>query len=220
MNDIIQSLILIFVTGIVLYFIFGEDLFTFTTSNREEYTAASKFNPSKDIYIPGMKADGTIVLTHKFKDIGDAIDTAAGSIKTDYVAADTVALNAAKAHADYHRNAFSNWANGPNGYVLKKSLPGIMDKQMKNKYDPRYIKKDNDYKMLVAGGPQTRYNTYVLARHDGLLTGGGSSGRAFRFLDMDTRDYEGVQPSAGKKMRKGGTGADYNYKWVGNKWIK
>jgi hypothetical protein len=77
------------------------------------------------------------------------------------------------------------------------------------KYDAKYLHKGKDYKMLVAGGNQNNRNTFAFSKAGNLVSGGGS-GRPFRFLDMDTRDYEGQRNSSNLKLRRGGTGANYN----------
>ena len=154
------------------------------SNSPETYTAASKFNPSNDIYIPGMKADGTIVLTHKFKDIDTAIDTAANSIKTDYVAADAVALKAAKDHTD----AFKAYANGSKGYYMKNQYYNDMTWWMNNKFDPRYAKKNTNYRIMVGPGNQNP-GTYL---RTSLIGGVGSANKRLTFGDgnSDTANYK------------------------------
>jgi len=127
------------------------------SNSPETYTAAASFNPSKDIYIPGMKADGTIVLTHKFKDIDTAINTAAASIKTDYVAADAVV----RASADTNRNARAAYVDKT--FAKNSGMGPMMEWWMKNKYDPRYINKNKLYKIVVGPGQRNAGNNLSMS---------------------------------------------------------
>ena len=142
------------------------------SNSPETYTAASDFSPSKDIYMPGMKADGTIVLTHKFKDIDTAIDQAAGKIKTDYLANDAIVDAGTKGYTDAKLAQ-----NG--GYVTMNALGGQLTSWMNNSFDKRYAMKNHKHDSLFSwANPKDAWkfrlvmqadNNLVIYRPDGTV---------------------------------------------------
>ena len=116
------------------------------SNSPETYTAALKFKPSDDIYIPGMKADGTIVLTHKFKDIDDAIDAAAASVLTD---ASTLyptktVVNQLRA-SDKVANANETIARIANARHAEQA-------KLTAAYDSKYVNKNKGYRFVIGPG--------------------------------------------------------------------